>query len=89
MRIRKADKDFPKRLHFKDTEFPVKTRNPHKTEKKKSSISISVFGYENKEKYQSKNVVKKNVDLLLTGEESKRHYVLVKNVNTFMYDHTL
>ena len=89
MRIRKADKDFPKRLDFKDTEFPVKTRNIHKTEKKKSSISISVFGYENKEKYQSKNVVKKNVDLLLTGEESKRHYVLVKNVNTFMYDHTL
>ena len=36
-----------------------------------------------------KNVVKKNVDLLLIGEEGKRHYVLIKDSNTFMYDHTL
>ena len=49
-RIRKADKDFPKIIDFKDTECPIKTRNIHKTEKK-NSISISVFGYENKEKY--------------------------------------
>ena len=27
--------------------------------------------------------------LLLIGEEDKRHYVLIKNFNTFMYDHTL
>ena len=46
-RITKADRDFPKSLDFKDIKFPVKTRNIHKTEKK-SSIRISVFGYENK-----------------------------------------
>ena len=34
--------------------------------------------------------MKKNiVDLLLIGEESKRHYVLIKDFNTFMYDNTL
>ena len=31
----------------------------------------------------------KHVDLLLIGEKGKRHYVLVKDFNTFMYDHTL
>ena len=31
----------------------------------------------------------KNVDLLLIGEEEKRHYVLMKDFHTYMYDHTL
>ena len=31
----------------------------------------------------------KHVDLLLMGDERKRHYVLIKDINTFMYDHTL
>ena len=49
-RITKADKDFAKKLDFKDTKFPVKIRDIHKIEKN-NSISISVFGYENKEKH--------------------------------------
>ena len=28
----------------------------------------------------------KHVDLLLIGEEGKRHYVLIKDSSTFMYD---
>ena len=32
---------------------------------------------------------KKHVDLLLLGEEGKRHYVFIKDFNTFIYDHTL
>ena len=31
----------------------------------------------------------KNVDLLLLGEEGKRHYVLIKDFNTFLHDHFL
>ena len=31
----------------------------------------------------------KHVDLLIIGEEGKRHYVLIKDYNTFIYDHTL
>ena len=31
----------------------------------------------------------KHVDLLLIGEEGKRHIVLIKDFNTFMYYHTL
>ena len=49
-RITKTDKDFAKRLDFKDIKFPVKIRNIHKIEKK-NSIGIRVFGYGNKEKY--------------------------------------
>ena len=44
---------------------------------KENSIGISVFGYENK------------VDLSLIGEGEKKHYVLIKDFNTFMYDYTL
>ena len=47
--ITKADKDFAKRRDFKDIKLPVKIRNIHKSEKKKISISICAFGYENKE----------------------------------------
>ena len=62
----KADKDFAEKLDFKGIKFPVTIRDMHKIEKKKkkNSISISVFGYENKEKhpiYVLKNVVKKNM----------------------------
>ena len=56
-RIKKADKDFDKRL----INFPVKVKDIVKIEKK-NSIDIGLFGYENKEKhpiYVSKNVVKK------------------------------
>ena len=48
--ITKTDKVFAKRIDFKEKHVPVKTRDTHKIGKK-NSISISVFGYENKENY--------------------------------------
>ena len=45
-RITKADKDFAKKLDFKDLKLPINVRDIHKIEKK-SCIGISVFGYEN------------------------------------------
>ena len=48
-RITKFDKDFAKRLDFKDIKFPAKIRAIHKIVKK-NSICIIVFGYENTEK---------------------------------------
>ena len=44
-------KILPKNPDFKEIKYPIKVRDIHKTEKKKS-ISISVFGYENEEKHQ-------------------------------------
>ena len=35
------------------------------------------------------NTFKRHVDLLLIGEDGKKDYVLMKNFNTIMYDHTL
>ena len=49
-RITKVDRDFAKKIDFKDLKFPIKIRDIHKIEKK-NSIGISVFGYENKEKH--------------------------------------
>ena len=58
-----------------------------------NSIAISVFCYENKQTYPiyvSKQCFKeKHVDLLLMREEGKKFYVLIKDFNKFMYDHTL
>ena len=70
------------------------SQNRKKKKKKKNSFGISVFCYENKEKrpiYVSKKKCweDKHADLLLIGEGEKKHYVLIKDFNTFMYDHTL
>ena len=91
-RIVKGDKNFAKRLGFKDIKFLVKTRGTHKIEKM-NSIGISVFGHENKEKYaiyvSKKCCEEKHVGLLLIGAGQRQHYFLIKDFNRFMYDHSL
>ena len=91
-RITKTDKDFAERPDFKEIKFPVKIREIQKFEKK-NSIGISVFGYENKEKYliyvSKKCCEEKHVDLLLIGEVEHKFYVLIKDFNRFMYDYSL
>ena len=76
-RIPKADKEFAKKLGFKNKKFPVKIRHIREKEKN-NSISISVFGYKNKEKHpiyvSTKCCEEKNVDLktalkLMTNKE--------------------
>ena len=65
--ITKGAKDFAKHLDFKDINLPVKIRDIRRIENR-ISIGISVFGYQNKEKYPiyvSKNCCEeKHVDLL-------------------------
>ena len=72
-RITKVTKILQRDLILK-TEFPVKTRDIHKIEKK-NSVDISVFGYANKVKYliyvSKKCCEDKYVDLLLIGEGEK------------------
>ena len=36
----------------------------------------------------SKNAFERHVDLLLIGEVGKRHYVLIKYFDTYMFYHT-
>ena len=62
-RTTKADKDFTKKLDSKDIKFPVKIRD---IQKRKNSIGISVFSFENKKKhpiYVSKKCLKKNISI--------------------------
>ena len=74
-RITKADKDYAKRLDFKDIIFPLKIRDILKIGKKNSS-GISVFGYENKDKYPVYVTMpcckEKHVDILFIGETEKK-----------------
>ena len=89
-RIRKVDRMFEEELDFTDKKFPIKIRDIHRIEKK-NCISINVFEYENKEKYLlyvPKNTFKTHVDLLLLEGKDKKHYVLIKDFDTFIYDHT-
>ena len=83
-RITKADEDFAKRFDFNDIKFPLKIRDIHKIEKR-NSIAISVFGYENKEKYPiyvSKKCCEENhVDLLLIREGEKKNTIFLSNVS--------
>ena len=72
-RMAKANKDFRKR----DIKFPVKTRVIHN-----NSVKYPI--YVSKKCYEDKHI-----DLLLTSEGEKKHYILIKNFNTFMHAHTL
>ena len=49
---------------------------------------MNVFGYENKQSYPiyiSKEIYKDCMNLLLITEETKTHYVLMKDFNNFLY----
>ena len=67
LRIRKVDRLSGDETNFIYIKFLVKIKDIQKVKKRKNSISISVFGYENKKKYPiyvSKNVLKKNMLIL-------------------------
>ena len=88
-----------KRTWFLRTKnFPLKLEifTKSKKQKKKESWISSPLVFlvmkisKNIQSMYQKNVVKKkHVDLLLIGEEDKRHYVLIKDFNPFKYDYIL
>ena len=86
----KADKDFAKRLHFKDIKFPVKVRDFHKIKKRIPLVLVVLVMKIKKKTFNlciKKCCEEKHVDLLLIEEKGKRHYVPMKVFNTFMYNH--
>ena len=89
-RIAKAAKDFTIKLDFKNKKFPLQIRDIHKIGKR-NSIGNRSFVYQEKHATHvpKKCYKEKQVDVLLVGKKGKRHYVLLKNVNTSMYDHIL
>ena len=89
-RIKKSDKAFIQNIDYKGIEFPVTIKQINKIEKQ-NSININVFGYENKQPYPIYISKEQNGDcmnLLLITEETRTHYVLIKDFNKFMYNQT-
>ena len=75
-RIAETDKDFARKLDFKDTKLPVKIRDIHKTEKRVLSPLVFLVIKIRKSiqpMYQKNAVKKKHVNLFLIWEEVKRH----------------
>ena len=57
--------------------------------KKQNSIRINVFGYENGQPFPihiSKETFEDQMNLLLITRDEKKHYVLIKDFNVFMYN---
>ena len=89
-RIKKSDKQYIQHLDYTGIEFPVTIKQYSKIEKQ-NEININVFGYENKQPYPifvSKEKYDRLMNLLLITENDNKHYVLIKDFNTFMFNKT-
>ena len=89
-RIRKSDRELSEQLNYQGVEFPVATKHYGKIEEQ-NSISINIFGYEDRQFYPifvSKGSNEKVLNLLLTTEGEKKHYALIKDFNRMMYSKT-
>ena len=87
-RIKKEDKKMINELNYDGIDFPVTQKHYNKAEKQ-NSIRINVFGYENGQHfpiYISKETFKDQMNLLLITKDEKKHYVLIKDFNAFMYN---
>ena len=88
--IKKTDKQYIEKLDYTDIEFPV-TVKQYKRIEKQNSINVNVFGYELKQPYPiyvSKEKYQDHMELLMITKGEKKHYVLMKDFNKFMYNQT-
>ena len=75
-------------LDYTNIEFPVSKKHYNKIETQ-NSIRINVFDYEEKQPFPihiPKEMFEDQTNLLVITEDEKRHYVLIKDFNTFMYN---
>ena len=89
-RIKKSDKEYINKLDYSGIKFPVTIKQYNKIEKQ-NEININVFGYENKNPYPihvSKEKYDRHMNLLLITEDENKHYVLIEDFNTFMFNKT-
>ena len=89
-RITKTDKKIAEKLDYDGTEFPVQEKDFSKIETK-NNICIKVFVYENELAfpiYVSPQKFQDTMDLLLSTDDDKSHYVYIKDFNRFMFHKT-
>ena len=87
-RIKKEDKQSIEGLNYEGIEFPISQKHYNKVEKQ-NSIRINVFGYERGQPFPihiSKETFEDQMNLLLIAKDKKKHYVLIKDFNAFMYN---
>ena len=87
-RIKRDDKHFVEKLDYTNIVLPVSQKQYNKIEKQ-NSIKINVFGYEEKQPYPihiSKETFEDQMNLLLITENGKKHCVLIKDFDKFMYN---
>ena len=87
-RIKKEDKKMINELNYEGIEFPISQKHYNKVEKQ-NSISINMFGYEDGQPFPihiSKETFEDQMNLLLITKDEKKHYVLIKDYNAFMYN---
>ena len=75
-------------LNYDGIDFPLSQKHCNKVEKQ-NSIRINVFGYENGQPFPihiSKETFEYQMNLLLITKDEKKHYVLIKDFNAFMYN---
>ena len=87
-RIKKGNKQTINELNYDGIAFPVTQKQYNKIEMQ-NSIRINVFGYENGQPFPihiSKETFRDQMNLLLITKDEKKHYVLIKDFNSFMYN---
>ena len=87
-RLKKEDKKMINELNYDGINFLLSQKHYNKVETQ-NDIRINVFGYENGQAfpiYISKEKFDKQMNLLLITKDEKKHYVLIKDFNAFMYN---
>ena len=87
-RIKKDDKQYIGGLDYTNIEFPVSQKHYNKTETQ-NSIRINIFDHEKGQPFPihiSKERFEDQMNLLLITEDEKKHYVLIKDFDKFMYN---
>ena len=87
-RIKKEDKKMINELNYDGINFPLSQKHYNKVETQ-NDIRINVFGYENGQPFPiniSKETFEDQMNLLLISKDEKKHYVLIKDFNAFMYN---
>ena len=87
-RIKKEDKKMINELNYDGINFPLSQKHYNKVEKQ-NSIRINVFGYEDGQPFPiniPKETFEDQMNLLLITKDEKKHYVLIKDFNAFMYN---
>ena len=75
-------------MNYEGIEFPVTQKHYNKVEKQ-NSIRINVFSYEDVQPFPiniSKETFKDQMNLLMITKDEKKHYVLIKDFNAFIYN---